>query len=258
MSNTQKIENPKLVRKSAPRSRVPKRRPTRRQSDRKEATQTAILLAARDVFSTQGFEHAKTSDIVLQAGVAEGTLFLHFESKKGVLAAIMNGVFDEMLYGADKIRAQQQDELLALKQLTRHYIDILEKNWAVAKVFGAYGRYSEGDFHDAFYRRNRDFTGVFLSLFDSLKEQGRVRKTLSSRVLRDMLFGGIEHFAISHFPLSRKDLKAPSETDLFLEDLWSLLLEGAAPKADENEKTEPTLATLEHKLDDVLFALNKK
>jgi len=40
------------------------------------------------LFGERGFSAVRTSDIARAAGVAEGTLFHHFGSKKGVLAAV--------------------------------------------------------------------------------------------------------------------------------------------------------------------------
>lgn len=44
-----------------------------------------ILSAARDVFADKGYESATISDIVKKAGVAQGTFYLYFGSKKGVV-----------------------------------------------------------------------------------------------------------------------------------------------------------------------------
>jgi len=44
-----------------------------------------ILSAARAVFDEKGYEAATISDIVRKAGVAQGTFYLYFESKKGVV-----------------------------------------------------------------------------------------------------------------------------------------------------------------------------
>jgi AcrR family transcriptional regulator len=47
-----------------------------------------ILSAARDVFAEKGYESATISDIVKLAGVAQGTFYLYFESKKGVVVEL--------------------------------------------------------------------------------------------------------------------------------------------------------------------------
>ncbi len=52
-------------------------------------TQKKIIEAAIKVFSEKGFEGATTSEIAQKAGVAEGTIFRHFGTKKGILQGIL-------------------------------------------------------------------------------------------------------------------------------------------------------------------------
>jgi AcrR family transcriptional regulator len=55
-----------------------------------------ILSAARDVFRDKGYESATISDIVKRAGVAQGTFYLYFESKKGVVVELAQQPMSEM------------------------------------------------------------------------------------------------------------------------------------------------------------------
>ena len=48
-------------------------------------TRRKILEAALRVFSRKGFNGATTSEIAREAGVAEGTIFRYFETKKDLL-----------------------------------------------------------------------------------------------------------------------------------------------------------------------------
>ena len=69
---------------------------------------TEILEAARTVFSQKGFEGATIDAIALAAGVAKGTVYLYFPSKRDLfLASLREGVLalhaevSERLAGAD-------------------------------------------------------------------------------------------------------------------------------------------------------------
>ncbi|MBT3995506.1 MAG: TetR/AcrR family transcriptional regulator [Chloroflexi bacterium] len=55
-----------------------------------------ILDAARAVFGDKGYESATISDIVRKAGVAQGTFYLYFESKKSVVIDLARQPMDEM------------------------------------------------------------------------------------------------------------------------------------------------------------------
>ncbi|WP_147535062.1 TetR/AcrR family transcriptional regulator [Bacillus marasmi] len=51
--------------------------------------QKQILLAAIDSFSEKGYAATSTSEIAKKAGVAEGTIFRHYKTKKDLLMAIV-------------------------------------------------------------------------------------------------------------------------------------------------------------------------
>jgi AcrR family transcriptional regulator len=56
-----------------------------------------ILAAAEHLFAIQGYERTTTKQLAELSGVAEGTLFRHFESKKSILAAVMTRGWDVLL-----------------------------------------------------------------------------------------------------------------------------------------------------------------
>lgn len=55
-----------------------------------------LLLAAREVFAERGYHAASVSDIIERAGVARGTFYNHFESKRDVFAAVLAALMDEI------------------------------------------------------------------------------------------------------------------------------------------------------------------
>lgn len=59
-----------------------------RQSDRAAATREALLSAARDVFTTQGFTEANITDVVAKAGASVGSLYHHFGGKADLYLAL--------------------------------------------------------------------------------------------------------------------------------------------------------------------------
>jgi len=56
-----------------------------------------ILAAAQRLFARQGFEKTTTRQLAEAAGIAEGTLFRHFENKKSILVAVVTQGWSEML-----------------------------------------------------------------------------------------------------------------------------------------------------------------
>lgn len=56
-------------------------RPPARASERGAATRSALLAAAREVFTTEGYAQAGVTDIVNRAGASVGSLYHHFSGK---------------------------------------------------------------------------------------------------------------------------------------------------------------------------------
>ncbi len=62
--------------------------PRRRQQDRSAATRTALLAAARELFTERGYAAVPAEDIVAAAGLTRGALQHHFGGKPELLRAV--------------------------------------------------------------------------------------------------------------------------------------------------------------------------
>ncbi|ALC87226.1 TetR family transcriptional regulator [Bacillus sp. FJAT-22090] len=58
--------------------------------------QKKILLAAIDTFSEKGYAATSTSEIAKKAGVAEGTIFRHYKTKKELLVSIVTPLISKV------------------------------------------------------------------------------------------------------------------------------------------------------------------
>ncbi|UQZ33169.1 TetR family transcriptional regulator [Paenibacillus sp. PK3_47] len=59
--------------------------------------QKSILQAAIEVFSEKGYSSAATSEIAQKAGVAEGTIFRYYKTKKDLLLSIVGPAMGQMI-----------------------------------------------------------------------------------------------------------------------------------------------------------------
>src|SRR5438093_8324774 len=57
---------------------------------------TGILEAARKVFAKKGFSNATVDDIASAAGVAKGTIYLYYESKRDIYFAALKFGIEQM------------------------------------------------------------------------------------------------------------------------------------------------------------------
>ena len=69
---------------------------TRRRVESEAVRKQQILRAARKVLDEKGYDKATISDIVGEAGVAQGTFYLYFDSKKEAVMELARGMIGEM------------------------------------------------------------------------------------------------------------------------------------------------------------------
>jgi AcrR family transcriptional regulator len=65
--------------------------PRRSNQERSDATRAAILDAARGLFVAKGYADTATPEIVAAAGLTRGALYHHFEDKKALFRAVIEG-----------------------------------------------------------------------------------------------------------------------------------------------------------------------
>lgn len=66
-----------------------------------------ILQSALELFAGEGYQNTSTSKIARQADVSEGLIFKHFQSKEGLLSAIVNLANEDIKHFLDRMKAQE-------------------------------------------------------------------------------------------------------------------------------------------------------
>jgi AcrR family transcriptional regulator len=86
---------PKSAPRKAPRAAPP---PVRRtQAERREATRRKLLDATIEALVEQGYARLTTVDVAKRAGVSQGALFSHFDTKEELLAVAVEHLFPRLI-----------------------------------------------------------------------------------------------------------------------------------------------------------------
>lgn len=104
-------------------------------------TEEKILNASIELFNEKGFDRTKTSEIAKNAGIAEGTIFRYFKTKKDILMAIVTKAmhfFSEkfVIVPLSKILHSGKPEEEILFDLLKDRYEIITKNFSIIKVVG--------------------------------------------------------------------------------------------------------------------------
>src|SRR5215472_9317423 len=66
------------------------------QAQRREATRSSVLGAARKEFAARGFAATTIDDIAKRAGVAKGAVYHHFGAKEEIFERVLDAIFVEI------------------------------------------------------------------------------------------------------------------------------------------------------------------
>ena len=71
--------------------------PRRTQAERSETTRTALMAAARTLFTERGYAGAGREEIVARAGVTRGAMYHHFANKLDLFRAVVEALEQEVM-----------------------------------------------------------------------------------------------------------------------------------------------------------------
>jgi AcrR family transcriptional regulator len=97
------------------------------QSERRQATQAAIIKAARRLFGERGFAATTIDDVAAAAHVAKGAVYHHFATKEALFEAVFDQVSQELLVEVDRVARNEKDALAAMAKGAQAYFDACAK-----------------------------------------------------------------------------------------------------------------------------------
>jgi len=222
----------------------------RRASRRPRAERTLdICRAAKEAFAKLGYERATMADIAAAAGIAEPTIYKMFASKRELLYTVMAEWYAS--FTADLLRHLDRldDPVQKLRYLIWHHLSIIEADPALCRVFFREVRVLDDYRGSPVFELNREYTAYMTRVIEEGNERGVFRAELPVALVRDAVFGGLEHYAWQ-FLARQKPLELGSVADNFC----SLIVRGIARTADE-EPAERRLGRLADRLESVLDRL---
>jgi AcrR family transcriptional regulator len=88
--------------------------------DRRIERREAILAAALDEFSSQGFAAARLEDVAKRAGVAKGTIYLYFRDKEALFQELIRAMLTPVVGSVEALR----DADVPLSALSERMVDL--------------------------------------------------------------------------------------------------------------------------------------
>ncbi|PAD25676.1 TetR family transcriptional regulator [Niallia circulans] len=142
--------------------------------------QKKILMAAIEAFSEKGYAATSTSEIARMAGVAEGTIFRHYKTKKDLLLTLLSPLLSTLIAPRvikdfDKVLNASHDSFEDfLRAVVKNRMEFLQHNIALFKIL-----IQEIPFHDDLREtfKNQISVNIFRRLqeiMENYREKGEI------------------------------------------------------------------------------------
>ncbi|KWR77790.1 TetR/AcrR family transcriptional regulator [Cupriavidus sp. IDO] len=153
-----------------------------------------LLAVAKDVFASHGFERATTQEIAQRAGVSEATVFAYFGSKRELCVEVIR-----RWYG--HITAEIQSQLPTggglrdqLQFIVRKHLDnLMGEGVGICALVLTEGRTADKAFTEIIAELKRSYTAPLMTALRTAHEAGVIRNDMPLRLMRDMVYGSMEH-----------------------------------------------------------------
>lgn len=149
-----------------------------------------ILEAAVELFAEKGFDGVSTSEIAQQAGVAEGTIFRHFKTKKDLLYALVAPLlikFASPLIMKDVKKITERNDFpveTVIETLYRNRLELIEENWPRMKILIQEAQYHPEMMEAIAENLARQGRTIIETFIESRVEKGDLRPLPGKAVFR--------------------------------------------------------------------------
>jgi TetR/AcrR family transcriptional regulator, fatty acid metabolism regulator protein len=199
-----------------------------------------IVAAARAEIAEKGYEATSMQAIAARAGVVEGTLYRFFKTKQELMLSVAERWLEEILAedsGLPSIRGTWNQ----LRHLIWRTLQLLHSQPAVSRFVLIEMRPTVGYRNTRLFELTRRFTAEVRRVCDAAIKSGEFRQDASASLLRNMIFGCIEHHTWA-FLRGEADFAVDEVADSIANVIYRGM---AVASAAQSDRVERVLARLE-------------
>jgi len=157
-----------------------------------------ILQTASTVFCERGFEDTAVGEIARRLGVVEGTIYKYFGSKRELLQKTLAYWHDELFVDFSRELAAVSGARNRLHYVIWRHLCTVRDYPRVCGLIFSEGR-SRADYRNSeLHRLNRRYSSLLTGVVDEGIRSGEFHASASPALIRDLIFGGVEHYAWRH------------------------------------------------------------
>lgn len=198
-----------------------------------------ILTAASEVIASKGYEGVTMAEIAERANIVEGTVYRYFKNKDDLLLRVAEEWFSA--HYADLVDVTAFNGTYnKLRYLIWHSLKTIRDGPAMSRYVMTEVR-PRADYKDTrLFELNRLYTLQIRQLFEQAIESGEFKSGVPERLLRDMVFGTLEHSTWRY-------LRGEGELDIeeLADEITMVVFRGMSNEIPEEERLGSAISRLE-------------
>ena len=222
----------------------PRTRPTTRRLPRDERI-SRIMSVTRAMLAEKGHNNLVTTEVAERCGISEATIYKYFDSKRDLLIKVAEQWFGEMLR-EDHRSVSGHGTLEALRQLVWRNLSMVRREPALTRFVLLDLRPDPVYRSMSIFELNRRFTAQVSEVLREGVQTGELRDDIPVSLLRDMIFGCIEHQTWAYIR-GEGDFSVDDATDGIATVIFrGMRSQAATPKAAADQDLGEVVRRLEH------------
>jgi TetR/AcrR family fatty acid metabolism transcriptional regulator len=158
----------------------------------------AILAAATRVFADKGYSAASITEIAQAADISDGLIYKYFENKRALLERVLTHFYERTIADLAAKVAEGKGFEEKLYILVSEHLQVFISDIDLCRLFICEVRTASDYRGSAIQQLNRRYTAVLIKIVDEAIANGELAPGVDPRLVRDMLFGAIEHLSWRH------------------------------------------------------------
>lgn len=165
---------------------------------RRQLREDELLGAARLEFARSGYEATSISGIARRANVSDGLIYRYFADKRALLAAVLEQYMGEIIAEAETVVFAERGFARRIEHLMIVQLRAFAEEPAICRLYIRQLRDASDYTGSPIHAQMRRYTALLLRIAEEAREAEEIGADIDPRLLRDLVFGGIEHIAWRH------------------------------------------------------------
>lgn len=195
-----------------------------------------IMETARAVFCEKGYTDAVIAEIAERVGVVEGTIYRYFTGKRDLLIKVVEHWYEEMLSDYGQQLRGIRGTWNRLRFMIWRHLAVIHDDPAMIRLIFNELRSGPEYRGTAVFELNREYTQLTLAIVQEAVATGEFRAGIPLRIVRDMIYGGIEHHAWA-FLRGEGDFSPDESADAITDIIYHGLANKEVKASDAADRT---------------------